>query len=417
MVQSLKYCLKSKLFWVYTALTIIALLKQFINESMLIDSYEYSKKASFLFDNWLSSKVEMNRFLEPLRRTLGYPMLIRMLFFSHFAIYILQMIVSLCIPVVLHKFCKHFQLFQNLWNVAMIMMLTYPLQFYYSAFLMPDLICQFLLLLYIYFYFEGHWKAIPLVLTLLILLKPVYLILIIVPFVLVPIKRYKLNLFDAIPLLIVLLISWIHFNQYAVFSYSTVGTTNAYDYNRKKTLLLDLTDNQVEEIYTSENKQLNLIKLDFKAQKEFMNAKTLPILMNPKYWVIHFKGVFVTLLDPGRYDAMVFLNWNKSSGFMGVNDGNTKKNLPWWQIVYMGVFSVLSILKLVFAVYAIFQWKRYEFPTLIGIFILLFAFIAGPVGCARYLLPLYPMMSFLAGLGCLTYLKNHSKIESFITQR
>ena len=83
----------------------------------------------------------------------------------------------------------------------------------------------------------------------------------------------------------------------------------------------------------------------------------------------------------------------------------------------MGIFIAAAIFKLLFAVYATFQWRRYKLMPFFAAIILLFAFIAGPVGCARYLLPVYPLMAFLSALGLLTFLKNNTKIESFITQR
>lgn len=417
MVQSLKYCFKSKLFWLYVLIAFAAFTKQIFSESLLIDSFEYSKKASFIFQNWITTNVPMDRFLEPMRRTIGYPSLIKALFFNHLAIYFIQLIFSICVPVILHKFCERFLYYKNLWQVSMIVLLTYPLQFFYTAFLMPDLLCQFLFLLLVYTYFEGHWRTFPMILTALILLKPIFIVFLFLLLVLVALKQYTLSLFDGLPLIIVLSISFVNYKQYGLFTYSSVGTTNAYDYNRKKTLLIDLDAHQVDEIYATENQQLNEFKYDFKFQKEFMNSKTIPLLINAKYWAIHLKGMAITLIDPGRYDAMVFLNWNKSSGFMAVNDGNEKKELPWWQLLYISILLSFSIFKLLFAVYATFQWKRYTTIIYPGLLILLLAFIAGPVGSARYLLPAYPLMAFLSGLGYLTYLKNHPKIESFITQR
>jgi hypothetical protein len=208
-----------------------------------------------------------------------------------------------------------------------------------------------------------------------------------------------------------------NYKQYKTFTYSSVGTTNAYDYNRKKLLLLQYDEMEIERMYDNENAELNQLSGNFEAQKSYMDGKTIPVLLKLKYWFIHFKGMAVTFIDPGRYDAMVFLDWNKSSGFMGVNDGNVKKALPWWQMVYMGIFVIFAIFKLVFAVYATFQWRRHQLVLFFAIVILLLAFIAGPVGCARYLLPVYPLMAFLSALGFLTFLKNNSKIESFITQR
>ena len=407
MVQSLRYCLKQKVFWIYTILALLAVVKQCWNESVLIDSQEYFKKAQHLFDHWDLENVPQNRILEPIRRTIGYPIFIKLFNHSHLLLIVFQLIVSLFIPLILHRVIQKFNYFSNLWEYSMIALFSYPLQFYYTGFAMPEILVQATLLLWVLFYFEGHWRLLPVFSSILILLKPVFLVFLLFPLVLFFLKRYKPTVLDFLPLVVYLFFSAMNYKHYRVFEYSSVGYTNAYDYNRKKFLIQKFqNDSFVDQLYDREyatdikENQNNWPKLI-----GFLKAKTTPILTDPLYWWIHFKGLIATFIDPGRYDAMVFLNWNKSQGFMGVNDGNIKSKRPLFEWIYIIFFLGLSILKLFGAFIAVYHWRRYFVFVFFTFLVILFAFIAGPVGSARYLLPFYPMMAFLSAMGFSTLVK------------
>lgn len=410
MVQSLKFCLNQKVFWVYTFLAILALLKQITNEAILIDSHEYLKKAEHLIQNWNFENVPQDRMLEPIRRTLGYPLILKILNNSHVLLLIFQLFISLSIPLILYRLIQHFNLFLRLWFYSMIALLTYPLQFFYTGFIMPEIIVQATLLTWILFYFEGHWKRLPFLLTCLILLKPVFIILMLLPVVLYLFKRYQPTLFDILPIATYLVICGLHLKQYNVFEYSSVGYTNAYDYNRKKYLLQKIqNDSLVEAQYNQEyERNIQKNKQNWPFIIQYLKSESTPILKDPVYWMIHFKGVFATILDPGRYDAMVFFNWSRTQGFMGVNDGNENKNRTFFEWFYIVLFLFLSVVKLLFAFIAIIHWRRYFVFAFFAALILIFAFMAGPVGSARYLLPFYPLMSFLSAVGFATILEKRA---------
>jgi len=407
MVQSIKYCLKQPLFWIYATIAVLAFSKQLFQESILVDSFEYLKKAHYIFDNWFEVNVHQERILEPLRRTIGYPLLIKALNYNHILIYILQFFVVLLIPMLLHRLVLIFNFYYKTWLISMLFLISFPLQFFYSAFIMTEIWVQFFLLLWVLAYFEGHKILMPLWMTMLILLKPVFIMFLLLPFLLSLKKLYQLSIFDLLPVLVFVSLSLFNNYQYGVFSYSSVGYTNAYDYNRKKYLIAKNSDeNIVDFLYKKEDQEIGAYKQhDFKGIIEYLNGKTTPILIDPVYWWVHFKGVFVTFIDPGRYDAMVFLNWDKTSGFMGVNDGNTKKGIPLYQWIYIGVFAFFGILKFLFAGFAISQWNRYSQLQILTVLLFFIAFMAGPVGSARYLMPAYPFMAILCSIGFLSIRK------------
>ncbi len=411
MVQSIKYCIKQPLYWVYTAIAILALSKQLYQESILIDSIEYLKKSHFLFVNWFEVNVPQERILEPLRRTIGYPFVLFCLKYNHLGMYFLQLLLTLMIPILMHQLTLRLNYFKQIWNISMLILITFPLQFYYSAFLMPEIWVQFFLLLWVLSIFEGHKILGPICLTVLILFKPVFIILLPIPILLALNKSRKISFFDGFPILVISCFLLLNKYQYGVYAYSSVGYTNAYDYNRKKYLLVKTNDvNKVDKLYEKESQEINQYKrTDFEGIIEYLNAKTTPILLDPVYWLVHIKGTLATYFDPGRYDAMVFFNWDKTSGFMGVNNGHSQKHLPLYQWVYIGFFAILSLLKMGLSLFALFQWRGYGEIRLMVVIILFLTFMAGPVGSARYLMPLYPILAYLGALGYFSMRKQLSK--------
>jgi len=405
---------------IYVLLTIFAMVKQFYSFSALVDYYEYKKTAIYLFQNWTSQNAHIERFLEPMRRTILFPLLWRMSNFHWSVLLIMQFLLSITVPFGLFRLVNHFKIHSKLFPLAMICLITYPLQFYYAGFIMPDIWSQVLLLWLVVFYLEDKYKIIPVFIILLTLLKPVFIVFLLFPFALAMFRKYKLTFLDALPIIIILSCCFFNFKTYKIFTYSSITTTNPYDYNRKLLLNFITKDaDAVDRLYESEYQHLLSFGPNFVLQKKYMDSLTNRTISNylGSYFFIHVKGMGATLLDPGRYDAMVFLNWNKSSGIMGVNDGNNPSKIPIWQYMYMMIFGGLQLLKLAFALFAVIQLNRYFHIKLYALIIILLAFLAGPVGCARYLLPAYPLISILSGMGIICFMVKFPKIENFITQR
>lgn len=277
-----------------------------------------------------------------------------------------------------------------------------------------------MLLWMVVFYLERKYKIIPVFLILLSLLKPVFIVFLILPFVLAILKKYTISLFDFIPICIILCCCYLNYQSYGVFTYSSITSTNPYDYNRK--ILLNFKTNnpkEVDLVYELEHQHLLSLGSDMVPQKRYMDSLTKSSVYDnlAPYVFLHLKGMGATFLDPGRYDAMVFLNWKKSFGMMGVNDGNLVSKIPNWQFAYMIILALIQLIKFSFAIFAIVQLFRYfqvQFLTMIAF---LLAFLAGPVGCARYLLPAYPFMAMLTALGIVCFAVKFPKVENFITKR
>ena len=405
---------------IYVLLTILAVVKQFYSFAVLVDYFEYKKTALYLFQNWTSENAPIERFLEPMRRTILFPIIWRISNFNWPVILIMQFMLSLTVPLALFRLVNHFKFHSKLFPLSMICLITYPLQFFYTGFIMPDIWSQLLLLWLVVFYVEGKYNWVPFFLILLCLLKPVFIVFLIFPFVLAILKKYTISFFDFIPICIILCCCYFNYHSYKVFTYSSITTTNPYDYNRK--ILLNFTTQnpfEVDRIYELEHQHLHSFGTVMVPQKNYMDSLTQSSINDNlgSYIFLHLKGMGATFLDPGRYDAMVFLNWKKSAGMMGVNDGNSPSKIPNWQYVYMLFLGGFQLLKLAFALFAVIQLNRYFYIKLYALIIVLLAFLAGPVGCARYMLPSYPLMSLLSALGIICFTVKFPKIESFITKR
>jgi len=405
---------------IYVLLTIFAVVKQFYSFAVLVDYFEYKKSALYLFQNWTSENVHIDRFLEPMRRTILFPIVWRISNFHWPIILIAQFVLSLTVPLGLFRFAKQFQFHSKLFELSMICLITYPLQFFYTGFIMPDIWSQVLLLWLVVFYLEEKYKIIPIFIILLILLKPVFIVFLILPFVLAVFKKYKLSFLDILPIIIILGCSFFNFKTYKIFTYSSITTSNPYDYNRKMLLNFQTKDPAaVESMYESEHQQLLNYGTNMVLQKKYMDSLTNNSISNNLggYFYIHAKGMVAMFLDPGRYDAMVFLNWKKSSGILGVNDGNSPSKIPNWQYAYMIILFLIQLIKFSFAFIGIVHLFRYFQIKLFTFIVLLLAFLAGPVGCARYLLPAYPLMAILTALGLVCFIVKFPKVENFITKR
>jgi len=405
---------------IYMLLTILAVMKQFYSFSVLVDYFEYKKTALYLFQNWTAENAPIERFLEPMRRTILFPIIWRISNFNWSAILIMQMVLSLTVPFGLFRLINHFKFHHKLFPLSMICIITYPLQFFYTGFIMPDIWSQVILLWMVVFYIEEKFKVIPVFFILLSLLKPVFIVFLIFPFVLALFKKYKVSIFDLIPFCFVICCCYYNFKYYKIFTYSSITTTNPYDYNRK--LLLNFTTKEigaVDSLYETEHLHLLNLGTNMVLQKKYMDSLNQSSINKylGSYVFLHLKGMGATFLDPGRYDAMVFLNWNKTFGMMGVNDGNCPSKIPNWQYFYMIVLGLIQMLKFAFALFAVFQLHRYFQIKFYSVIILLLAFLAGPVGCARYMLPAYPFMAVLSAVGIICFIVKFPKFENIITQR
>jgi hypothetical protein len=118
---------------------------------------------------------------------------------------------------------------------------------------------------------------------------------------------------------------------------------------------------------------------------------------------------------------MVFWNWPKSSGFLGVNDGNPQKHKrPMYEWLYIAIFALIGLLKMMVfmgSIIILSKKKALNHATLmiLGTFVC-YLLLLGPVGAARYLLPWYSIISILIGLNVVELFRMLSRHENTPTK-
>jgi hypothetical protein len=118
-------------------------------------------------------------------------------------------------------------------------------------------------------------------------------------------------------------------------------------------------------------------------------------------------------LDPGRFDISQFgklaplpgggmLGQVRSAGLPGL--GQALQRLPWGLLTILGMVGALNAARLVLAVRGF--WVARKGPPSIRMgrwglagLILYVAFLTGPLGAARFLVPVWPLLLMLALLG------------------
>lgn len=199
----------------------------------------------------------------------------------------------------------------------------------------------------------------------------------------------------ALPIAVVFLVSWLNFRQTGLIHYTSMPVTNAFEYN-----IRNLVKGQVsgEEMYYKIAAH-KMDTLNFSEKYRFMRTETQNAMkMSPlKYAYLHVLGSFKALIDPGRYDLIAFFRLPQGSGFMQNSSGGVWPSQPPILWVYIVIFALLGCLKTTLAAFAVFKPLKHKWILLFPVLYTLL--VVGPVGSARYLLPVMPIMIVLAAIG------------------
>jgi len=418
MVVSISKSYKHPLALLYIGLLLFACMAQAIDPRSLVDTREYWSAVDYWFHlETLELDPFSDRWMYVTRRTPGFPFLLMILGAN--GTLLLQFLAGLLSPFGVLKILNYFNrninvsLFWALW-------LTAPLQFFYTALPMPEIITQSLVIFWMVLLIKKRNIGAGIVLLLLILLKPVFLVFMIPLAIALLLKWMKMgrlmpqkwnkwipqsvnsfyiwSLF--IPFLGILATAGINHARWNVFHISSVSTTNFYEYNRYQTLIQSKGQETADSMYASESKVLDSMS-DFSLQKgkllQQLNSNTL--MTYPfTYAKLHIKGMIQMFLDPGRYDAMVFLKWTPISGFLGVKDGHTStKARPLYEWIYIGLLLGVNLIKMSLIFWILIvkvkgKLHQHGFLLFCLLLLLFYATAIGSVGTARYVVPVYPII-------------------------
>jgi hypothetical protein len=387
----------SRMYRGYAVLLLLAWIKQLFWPVWLIDSREFAQAALNLWNGHWSACGEMipcgQHWLEATRRTPGYPFLMALT--AHPAVLgFLQLLPALAVPVLAHKLSGG-----NL-RLILVLFLLYPLQFFYTAWPMPEIWVQWLLIWAVYSWKERHWQHLPWLFSALVLLKPVFILLLPIAFYFFVKTKGIQGWMQLLPLAIVLVVCGFNQIKTGWFHYSSMGVENAYEYNHRAVLNKVNSPEEIAEL--SQRRDSLLLRMNYQQRAEFMQKQTREkLLAHPLlYGWLHLKGSVAVFIDPGRYDLLAFLRLEAGSGFMGIKKkGTAYWQQPWPVLVYLTFFILLRMMAIALALRGIIKSRKQADTWVMLLLIALFCAVAGPVGSARYLFPVAPMLFVLAVRG------------------
>ena len=407
---------QDKLYRVYILLVLLAFVKQLFYPAMLLDSYEYLNAAANLIKtgewNACISSADCNLLMPETRRTPGYPALILLTGFTP-VLYLVQSILALFLPVLLKRLLVIAGLPVQAMRWVSLLLFLYPLQYFYTAMLMPEMAVQFSILLLVIFIYEKSWSYAAITLLILVLLKPVFLPASWLWVLAVFFIHGRVRWSALIPVSGILLVSLVNYNNTGAFHYTSIGATNSFEYN----IPAVETEYNSDAIY---HKITQMNNLSYSEKLSFLNGEAKKsLLAHPvKYASLHLKGALVSLIDPGRYDLLAWAGLKQGSGFMNKSGSDYLSVLlqqPAWLLIYFLVFLVIAILKLIFAIIGIFNLKA-RLAWIIFVTVAYILALLGPVGSARYLFPVMPLLILSSAVGLNYVLVKFKRIENSINQ-
>lgn len=386
----------------------------------LTDSFEYLKAAANLKSDFLLYCGDLNKPLIPellTRRPPIYPLFLaacQLISSSMVVVIVIQNVLSIAGIYLVRQIFLNYGYKEKYDKLFIVLLLFTPAQFIYANMIMSDTLFQFFIILMVWFfikfmnerrYFYGLLYSI--VLALIVLTKPVIVYFIfanVILFIWISFKRASLKplLLSLIPLILLFTYQYRNYRQTGVFEVSSLVTTNLVYYNAYYFLVytegLQKADSTIAYI-DNVSKQRKTYKDDvvFKKQQVISIIKKRPL----SYAIFHTKGIAGFFLDPGRYDLVSFFNPSakKTNGLLyHINQDGLKGALLF---LLKHSFVLLISLAAVFAsnLFKFYCFIRFLFQRNISkyakgfiVFMIFYvAFLTGPLGVARYIMPLTPL--------------------------
>lgn len=392
-----------------------------LNEGQLIlsDSEEYIYAADNLFEHGtlysadMSAREDMRAYT---KRPPVYPAFILVfkgIFRTSWAVILLQNLLSLFNIWVVFKILSHLGYAKNKWLAGLLFILT-PAQFIYADTIMSEIVMQSLILGFVYqmFRFISEYDIKPLLwgalmLVLAMLTKPVmypfvYAYLLVVIVYAVWLKKYKLILAGIIPLLVVVGYQQINKARTGYKHFSSISDINLLQYNTRY-MLQNFYSIQYADSLVASIQETAVQKPTFKEQQEYKKRASFNILKNHKraYSIFHIKGMVTFILDPGRFDLynyfsvdrsqQGFLHYISAEGLQGVV--SYLRTQPIALVILLMVIALINFIKALLVMLFLFSKKiPVEVKVILLGIIFYIAFLTGPLGASRFMLPVLPLI-------------------------
>lgn len=241
-----------------------------------------------------------------------------------------------------------------------------------------------------------------------LLLKPVFLpSLILVPIIFTYLKQKNKTwcLSLLLPISAWLLGCGVNWNNTGTWEYSSISTINLGQYNTK--LMIAGTDGvAAADSFTSTTAfAIPTNKDQYVQYKKEVRAESVSAIRNnlPAYIKIHVAGMIKMLIDPGRFEIYTFLGLNDnevsltellySGDWVKVKRVMSQNALV---LIFFLLLLIISLIKLILATFSLYKYRRFVFLIFVIVY---FVGITGPVGAARFMLPVSIVYIVLVAIG------------------
>lgn len=393
----------------------------------LSDSKEYLFTAENIFNHFTAYGGDLNLPINPdlyTKRPIGYPLFIGFSFFSPCVLIFFQNVLSIVGISFLRKaLVKESNVQFDKWFLILISVsLSYLI---YVNMMMSETILAVMVCFMVYHVSKivekpNEYKNLlylSLIIGLAILTKPVFYPFCIV-FILLGLFYYKKNTtvkriaILLIPIVLVFCIHLINKQRTGVAQFSSIQRINLLDYNANY-LLVNKNGSDYADRFNDSIKVISL-NLPYKERCEVESEAAQTIITNnfTSYIKFHLKGSLRFFVDPGRFDIYHFFGLEKSKevGFLKVvnESGNSGvlaylKKQPFVALLLLGISFLFALIRVVlfFLFFNPFRWKKiFKNPVLVFIGVLVFyiAIVTGPLGAARFAVPVVLLINAIGAL-------------------
>jgi hypothetical protein len=315
------------------------------------------------------------------------------------------------------------------WAGALALTLSFPAQLIYSNALMSEVPLQAALVVGVGLGVRGwqtgrrrYWAGAAGAVAAALLLKPVFF-----PFALVLMgvgawqawqrRRAELLLLGAVPLLVAGLYMGWNGQRTGYVHFSSITDINLLHYNAAG-VVRQTAGPAAEEAWVAAVLRRANAQPTFAARQHVIQAEAMEVLwQHPlRYAAQHVLGMVTLLLDPGRFDLSSFLGQNSAAGLLNhLRSGGLRSvglalgQQPLGLLLVLAGVAAANLLRLWLALRGLAQmrgvgptasgWLRLHTAAGRWTVVLLLAYVAlltGPLGAARFLVPVWPLLLGLA---------------------
>jgi hypothetical protein len=234
-------------------------------------------------------------------------------------------------------------------------------------------------------------------------------------FVFLLVKHKKAESFTLLPFLAFVVFSFLNYTSTNSFEYSSISTINLTQYNAKLTIAKKYGYDSAQQFVNTPS--LAVPRTEAEYSSYLVNAKEMgikTILENlTAYTQVHILGCVKMIVDPGRFELYTFFNekTNETSlteMLFGRNWQEIKQSLSanYWLVFVLLLSTLFSLLKLLGFVFCLRSWKQMKFLLFT---IAYFVVITGPVGAARFFLPVSILFIVCSAIGWSNILQSFQK--------